>query len=110
MYSVNTVYLDMCIVWLMLLVLCEFNVFILYYYLCSMCLLSSGNLLILHASALVESAVAAICTLLVVTPVGSLSVTSCEVKALSDWYTMFYNPSPDYVHTIHCTQEAVYPL
>jgi len=75
-----------------------------------MCLLSSGNLLILHASALVESAVAAICTLLVVTPVGSLSVTSCEVNALSDWYTMFYNPSPDYVHTIHCTQEAVYPL
>ncbi|KAI0223190.1 JNK1/MAPK8-associated membrane protein [Lamellibrachia satsuma] len=70
----------------------------------------SCNLLILHASSLVESAIAAICTLLVVTPIGSLLVTSCKVKALSDWYTMFYNPSPDYVHTINCTQEAVYPL
>uniref|UniRef100_A0A3Q2V9H0 Histone H2A n=1 Tax=Haplochromis burtoni TaxID=8153 RepID=A0A3Q2V9H0_HAPBU len=23
---------------------------------------------------------------------------------------MLYNPSPDYVNTLHCTQEAVYPL
>nr|AAH55200.1 Zgc:92212 protein [Danio rerio] len=29
---------------------------------------------------------------------------------LSDWYTMLYNPSPDYVTTLHCTQEAVFPL
>lgn len=29
---------------------------------------------------------------------------------LSDWYTMLYNPSPDYITTLHCTQEAVFPL
>ena len=57
-----------------------------------------------------ESVIAAVCTLLVVEPYGSLKLRSCHVKALSDWYTMLYNPSPDYTSTLHCTQEAVYPL
>lgn len=41
---------------------------------------------------------------------GSLSLTSCESKQIADWYTIFFNPKPDYVNTLHCTQEAVYPL
>uniref|UniRef100_A0A8C5U6I3 JNK1/MAPK8 associated membrane protein n=1 Tax=Malurus cyaneus samueli TaxID=2593467 RepID=A0A8C5U6I3_9PASS len=51
-----------------------------------------------------------IVTLLVSDPVGSLHIRSCRVKKLSDWYTMLYNPSPDYITTVHCTHEAVYPL
>ena len=41
---------------------------------------------------------------------GDLSLTSCELKQIADWYTIFFNPKPDYVNTLHCTQEAVYPL
>ncbi|XP_048340622.1 JNK1/MAPK8-associated membrane protein-like [Sphaerodactylus townsendi] len=63
-----------------------------------------------HLTALIECSVAAIVTLLVSDPVGSLQIRSCRVKMLSDWYTMLYNPSPDYITTIHCTHEAVYPL
>ncbi|KAG8013447.1 JNK1/MAPK8-associated membrane protein, partial [Nibea albiflora] len=57
-----------------------------------------------------ECSVSAVVTLLVTEPVGLLSIRSCRVQMLSDWYTMLYNPSPDYVNTLHCTQEAVYPL
>ena len=70
----------------------------------------SYRVLLLHISALLESIIAAVCSLLVIKPHGSLSVTSCPVAQLSDWYTLFQNPSPDYVHVIYCTQEAVYPL
>ncbi|XP_032355730.1 JNK1/MAPK8-associated membrane protein isoform X1 [Etheostoma spectabile] len=59
---------------------------------------------------MLESGVSAVVTLLVTEPVGKLSIHSCRVQMLSDWYTMLYNPSPDYVNTLHCTQEAVYPL
>lgn len=61
-------------------------------------------------TALLECAVAAIVTLLVNDPVGELQIRSCRVEMLSDWYTMLYNPSPDYITTLHCTQEAVFPL
>jgi len=74
------------------------------------CLCCSYRVLLLHISALVESVIAAVCSLLVIPPRGSLSVTSCPVTQLADWYTPFQNPSPDYVHIIYCTQEAVYPL
>uniref|UniRef100_A0A3B3TAU1 Jnk1/mapk8 associated membrane protein n=1 Tax=Paramormyrops kingsleyae TaxID=1676925 RepID=A0A3B3TAU1_9TELE len=65
---------------------------------------------VLHVTALLECGVAAVVTLLVNDPVGQLSIRSCRVQMLSDWYTMLYNPSPDYVTTLHCTQEAVFPL
>ncbi|XP_060073256.1 JNK1/MAPK8-associated membrane protein-like [Ylistrum balloti] len=68
------------------------------------------TLIILHASALVECILAAILTLLLVDPVGSINIRSCMVHELSDWYTMLYNPSPNYTTTLHCTQEIVYPL
>ncbi|XP_078516738.1 JNK1/MAPK8-associated membrane protein isoform X1 [Lissotriton helveticus] len=70
----------------------------------------SSSALFQHATALFECSVAAIVTLLVSHPVGRLYIQSCRVKMLSDWYTMLYNPSPDYITTVHCTQEAVYPL
>ena len=73
------------------------------------CFLSSSALL-QHITAMVECGVSAVVTLLVTEPVGLLGIRSCRVQMLSDWYTMLYNPSPDYVTTMHCTQEAVYPL
>ncbi|XP_062502773.1 JNK1/MAPK8-associated membrane protein-like [Corticium candelabrum] len=64
-----------------------------------------------YVSAGIEFFVAAIVSLLLFDPVGSLDVKSCGVRRFSDWYTLFFNPKkPDYISTIHCTQEAVYPL
>lgn len=68
------------------------------------------NLIILHISALVESVLSAVITILLVDPIGSFKIRSCKVKQLSDWYSMLYNPSPNYTTTLHCTQEIVYPL
>ncbi|XP_041071276.1 JNK1/MAPK8-associated membrane protein isoform X3 [Carcharodon carcharias] len=70
----------------------------------------SSSALFQHVTALLECTVAAIVTLLVNDPIGQLKIRSCRVKMLSDWYTMLYNPSPDYINTLHCTQEAVFPL
>ncbi|KAL1768081.1 JNK1/MAPK8-associated membrane protein isoform X2 [Sigmodon hispidus] len=71
---------------------------------------STGGILLQQASAFFECSMAAVVTLLVSDPPGTLSIYSCGVLMLSDWYTMLYNPSPDYITTLHCTQEAVYPL
>lgn len=68
------------------------------------------SLIILHISALVESVLSGIITILLVDPIGSFKIRSCKVKQLSDWYSMLYNPSPNYTTTLHCTQEIVYPL
>lgn len=57
-----------------------------------------------------ECVAAAIFTLLSTEPIGTLSIVSCGVKRLSDWYPMFYNPQVLYTETVHCTQEIVYPL
>uniref|UniRef100_A0A3P8SFP1 Jnk1/mapk8 associated membrane protein n=1 Tax=Amphiprion percula TaxID=161767 RepID=A0A3P8SFP1_AMPPE len=70
----------------------------------------SSSALLQHVTAMLECSMSAVVTLLVTEPVGMLSIYSCRVQMLSDWYTMLYNPSPDYVNTLHCTQEAVYPL
>uniref|UniRef100_A0A3P9P974 Jnk1/mapk8 associated membrane protein n=1 Tax=Poecilia reticulata TaxID=8081 RepID=A0A3P9P974_POERE len=70
----------------------------------------SSSALLQHVTAMLECSVSAVVTLLLTEPVGKLSIRSCRVQMLSDWYTMLYNPSPDYVNTLHCTQEAVYPL
>ncbi|TKS86248.1 JNK1/MAPK8-associated membrane protein [Collichthys lucidus] len=70
----------------------------------------SSSALLQHITAMLECSVSAVVTLLVTEPVGLLSIRSCRVQMLSDWYTMLYNPSPDYINTLHCTQEAVYPL
>ncbi|KAM9466245.1 JNK1/MAPK8-associated membrane protein [Clarias gariepinus] len=70
----------------------------------------SSSAVLQHVTALCECSVAAIITLLLNEPVGELTIRSCRVEMLSDWYTMLYNPSPDYITTLHCTQEAVFPL
>ncbi|XP_046402356.1 JNK1/MAPK8-associated membrane protein [Ischnura elegans] len=68
------------------------------------------EVLILHLSALVEITAASIMTLLLVEPRGEFSIRSCKAEHLSDWYTLFHNPNPNYEETLHCTQEAVFPL
>lgn len=83
--------------------------------------------LLLHlGSAVTECVLAAVVTLLVYDPVGSLMLNACGVYELADWYTPLFNPtstassdggrgnggSDDEVGSseVHCTQEAVYPL
>lgn len=64
----------------------------------------------MHLSALVETVFAACLTVLACEPRWKFDIHSCPVLRLSDWYTMLHNPSPGYDKTLHCTQEAVYPL
>lgn len=66
--------------------------------------------MILHASACIEVLLSAFLTILFTDPVWELRINSCGVRVLSDWYTLFHNPTPNYETTLYCTQEAVYPL
>ncbi|KAF2881612.1 hypothetical protein ILUMI_24555 [Ignelater luminosus] len=68
------------------------------------------DVILLHCSALIEVLLACFFTLLSMDPFGTLTIRSCRVRSLSDWYTLLHNPRPNYEKTIHCTQEAVYPL
>ena len=68
------------------------------------------DVLALHLIVLFENVLSLLITLLVVDPIGSLQINTCSPKRLSDFYTLFFNPSPDYKNTIYCTHEAVYPL
>lgn len=66
--------------------------------------------IILHISAFFEVLISAVVTLLIYEPYWSLKIHSCAVSRLSDWYTLFHNPTPNYDKKLYCTQEAVYPL
>ncbi|XP_045480790.1 JNK1/MAPK8-associated membrane protein [Harmonia axyridis] len=66
--------------------------------------------LILHMTATFEVFISSILSLLIVHPFGSLEIKSCSVRSLADWYTLLHNPNPYYTETVHCTQEAVYPM
>lgn len=66
--------------------------------------------LLLHACATAEVVLAAVLTLLAFEPYGTLRIYACQVTRLSDWYTLFHNPTPNYESKLYCTQEAVYPL
>lgn len=68
------------------------------------------DIIILHCSALIEVAISSVLALLIMPPTGKFSINTCQVRSLSDWYTLLHNPSPNYERQIHCTQEAVYPL
>lgn len=70
----------------------------------------TGRVILLHLSAIMEGFVSIIMAILLMEPVGQLALVSCQVHSINDWYTLFFNPKPDFVHEIHCTQEAVYPL
>ncbi|KAK6639577.1 hypothetical protein RUM43_007850 [Polyplax serrata] len=65
---------------------------------------------LIHVSAFIEVAIAAAATVLIVQPTGSFHIRSCKTEHLSDWYTLFHNPTPNYEETLYCTHEAVYPL
>ncbi|XP_072166581.1 JNK1/MAPK8-associated membrane protein-like [Diadema setosum] len=69
-----------------------------------------SKVITLHISAALECCIASIITLLVLDPMGTPQLRSCQVLQLSDWYTMLKNPQPQYSTTLHCTQEAVFPL
>jgi len=64
----------------------------------------------MHASALFEIVAASLITLQLMDPMGSFRIRSCKTRRLSDWYTLLHNPTPNYETSLHCTQEAVYPL
>ncbi|CAD6231814.1 GSCOCG00001599001-RA-CDS [Cotesia congregata] len=68
------------------------------------------EVIVIHLSALLEIVCASLITLQVTNPVGSFEIRSCRARKLSDWYTLLHNPSPNYENSLHCTQEAVYPL
>uniref|UniRef100_A0A0B6YPL7 JNK1/MAPK8-associated membrane protein n=1 Tax=Arion vulgaris TaxID=1028688 RepID=A0A0B6YPL7_9EUPU len=68
------------------------------------------TVLLLHLSAFIETVLAAWLTLFLSDPVGQMKFRSCPVNQFSDWYTLFFNPAPDYYSTVYCTQEIVYPL
>jgi len=70
----------------------------------------SRKQLILTASAFVEVALSAVLATLFMEPMWELRLYACDVRKLTDWYTLFYNPSPNYESRVYCTQEAVYPL
>ena len=41
---------------------------------------------------------------------GNLVIKSCGANEVSDFYPIFYNPVPDFVHEIDCVSEVVHPL
>lgn len=68
------------------------------------------DILILHSVAFMEVIIAAFVSLILSPPIGNLTLYSCRVRKISDWYTLFHNPTPNFEQKIYCTQEAVYPL
>lgn len=68
------------------------------------------RLILQHICAFVEVVIATLTAILVLAPTGHFDLFVCTPKYLSDWYTLLHNPRPDYKETLHCTQEAVYPL
>lgn len=70
----------------------------------------SRNQIILHCSAFFEVLVSAVISVFLIEPFGSFYINSCGVKKFSDWYTLFFNPTPNYEEKLYCTTEAVYPL
>ncbi|RWS01264.1 JNK1/MAPK8-associated membrane protein-like protein [Dinothrombium tinctorium] len=69
------------------------------------------EVLSVHLSALFEVVVSSLITVLVTSETKSIfEIKHCGVYRLSDWYTLFFNPSPDFKTTLRCTQESVYPL
>ena len=74
------------------------------------CRTITKEVLVLHLSALLEVALAAVTTLVISQPWGQFTLTACKVSRFSDWYTLLYNPTPNYEDKLYCTHEAVYPL
>lgn len=62
---------------------------------------------VVYALPLVECIMALITTFLVFPPYGSLELNACELKELSDWYSVLFNPQIDYDNQLNCTQEVI---
>ncbi|CAF0973439.1 unnamed protein product [Didymodactylos carnosus] len=58
----------------------------------------------------VELSIAFLLTLLVFPPYGKLNIHVCQIKMLSDFYPVFYNPVVNYTKKLRCSYEVVYPL
>ncbi|XP_055902750.1 JNK1/MAPK8-associated membrane protein isoform X2 [Eupeodes corollae] len=84
--------------------------FIMHFYVINRCCDSLKDQITTYSSAVVELVLSALISVLLMDPVGTFHLHTCGVEHFSDWYTLFYNPSPNYVSKLHCTQEAVYPL
>ncbi|KAF6038411.1 JKAMP [Bugula neritina] len=69
---------------------------------------SSYSTVLMHTSAFLECSIAALCTLLLLSPTSELRLHSCGVTSIQDWYSVFYNPTLQGGTTLHCT--VVYPL
>ncbi|CAG7836150.1 unnamed protein product [Allacma fusca] len=52
-----------------------------------------------------------VCSVVEVALAGVITLLSWEpASRMSDWYPIFYNPQPNFMETLHCSYEAVYPL
>jgi len=67
-------------------------------------------IILLHASAFIETCLSAIISILLFDPLGSFDIHSCGVNRLSDWYPVLHNPTPNYEEKLYCTHEVVFPL
>ncbi|XP_055356463.1 JNK1/MAPK8-associated membrane protein-like [Paramacrobiotus metropolitanus] len=65
---------------------------------------------ILQLSALLEAAASAVITMAFFRKDDQFRMRFCGADRLADWYSVFHNPKPDYIHTLNCSQEVVYPL
>jgi len=74
------------------------------------CMTNRLTVWLLYISAILETLISFIILVLLLDPQGELNIRTCKVQSIKDWYTVFFNPVPDYLTTHRCTVEAVYPL
>lgn len=59
---------------------------------------------------MIECIIAFFLTILIFSPTNDLTLRTCSVESINDWYSIFFNPYIDYYHKLNCSQEIVYPL
>lgn len=57
-----------------------------------------------------EVTLSLIFALMSVEPLGQLTMVTCNVTRLGDWYSALDNPVPNHRGQLHCANEAAYPL
>lgn len=57
-----------------------------------------------------EVMIASVVASLLQTPVGEIAMHSCGMSQISDWYPYLHNPRPRSTYTLHCANEAAFPL
>ena len=66
--------------------------------------------ILLLFSPIIETCLALIAALLIMKPIGSLTLFSCGIDRLSDWYPTLFPGPLDCPNSAICTSEAAYPL